>query len=445
MPGEIDWGALLEGKEPEPDGSEAISGLISVDSGDISISDTTGQSISRTPTPTRDRTGSASEAQSFLKLQSVNDLLGQVQSPSPELRTRSASSIKSYVTFSESEPEVFNIAEEINLLSIGDLLPEEQLEEGYETSNESKSQNYSSDKFTEAYSESDEEVDLAEASKIEEVQEEEEEEIYTQDDEISEDIKIKSDGWKNVKNKMLNKGNKIPVFMVGPKKKKFQRDLSFSKDKSEVSQLISSKTLNTSVKSEISSRISTNVSEKSPTKTYNYTSFTEDITTISDSSELETVTKSRTSITEVKFNPPCCDCKCKNQTADINMRPIPLFSGTTLDSKTLAELSAMNPDKIALLNMMKAQYSLTKGLIDITSNILNSEIENCKPTARHTTFEETKEYIRKNQPYKRSKSKHKSADKGNSKGISRKSKRSSHFTDDDVSGGTDTRKSKAKK
>ena len=445
MPGEIDWGALLEGKEPEPDGSEAISGLISVDSGDISISDTTGQSISRTPTPTRDRTGSASEAQSFLKLQSVNDLLGPALSPSPELRTRSASSIKSYVTFSESEPEIFNIAEEINLLSIGDLLPEEQLEEGYETSNDSKSGNYSSDKFTEAYSEFEEEVDSAEASKIEEVQEEEEEEINTQDDEISEDIKIKSDGWKNVKNKMLNKGNKIPVFMVGPKKKKFQRDLSFSKDKSEVSQLISSKTLNTSVKSEISSRISTNVSDKSPTKTYNYTSFTEDITTISDSSELETVTKSRTSVTEVKFNPPCCDCKCKNQTADINMRPIPLFSGTTLDSKTLAELSAMNPDKIALLNMMKAQYSLTRGLIDITSNILNSEIENCKPTARHTTFEETKEYIRKNQPYKRMKSKHKSAHKGRSKGMSRKSKSSSHLTDDEVSVGAKVKPSRAKK
>lgn len=438
MPGEIDWGALLEGKEPELDGSEAISGLISVDSGDISISDTTGQSISRTPTPTRDRAGSASGAQSFLKLQSVNDLLGPVQSPSPELRTRSASSIKSYVTFSESEPEVFNIAEEINLLSIGDLLPEE-LEEGYETSNESKSGVYSSDKFTEAYSESDNEGDSAAVSRTEKV--EEEEEIISQNDEISEDIKIKSDGWKNVKDKMLNKHNKIPVFMVGPKKKKFQRDLSFSKDKSEVSQLISSKTLNTSVKSEISSRVSTNVSDKSPTKTYNYTSFTEDITTISDSSELETVTKSRTSVTEVKFTPPCCYCKCKNQTADINMRPIPLFSGTTLDSKTLAELSAMNPDKIALLNMMKAQYNLTRGLIDITSNILNSEIENCKPTARHTTFEETKKYIRKHQPYRRRNGK--SSEKSR-KGVSRKAK-SSRLTDDDISTNAKVGKSRPKR
>ena len=399
MPGEIDWEALLEGKEPELNDSEGISGLISVDS-DISLSRSTptARTTSRSQTPsdsnTRDRSHGLVEVHSFMNLQSVNDLLGPVESPSPELHgTRSASSIKSNVTFSESEPEVFNIAEEINLLSIGDLLPEEQLEGSFD---ESKSQGYSSDKFTEAESELDNVT--AAASVIDEVQEEEEEEdLYTEeDDEISEEIRTKSDGWKSVKDKMLNKGKKIPVFMVGPKKKKLQRDLSFSRsmDKTELSQLISgSKTSKTSMKSEIS--------EKSPTKTFNYTSFTEDLTTISDSSELETVTKSRTSITELKFESPCCGCKCKNQTADINMRPIPLFSGVTLDSKTLEELSAMNPDKIALLNMMKAQYNLTKGLIDITSNILNSEIEQCKPTARHTTYEETKKYIRKYQPYRR--------------------------------------------
>ena len=401
MPGEIDWAALLEGEEPTPDDPYDISGLISIDS-DISISGSTATALTRTPTPTdtRDRSHSISErhSYSFMNLQSVNDLLGPVLSPSPELHaTKSASSIKSNVTFSEYEPEVFNLAEEINLLSIGDLLPEEQLE-GEETFNESKY--YSSDKFTEAYSESDE-GDVTAAPSV--IEEEQETEVYSEDDDISEEIKTKSDGWKSVKERMLNKGKKIPVFMVGPKKKKLQRDLSFSRsmDKTELSQLVSGKTSKTSIISEVNTRKSCDVSEKSPTKTYNYSSFTEDVTTISDSSELETVTKSRTSLTEIRFEPPCCGCKCKNQRADMNMRPIPLFSGMTLDSKTLEELSAMNPDKIALLNMMKAQYNLTRGLIDITSNILNSEIDNCKPTSRYTTYEETKEYIKKHQPYGR--------------------------------------------
>ena len=396
--GDIDWGALLEGKEPTAErilDLSGISGLHSVGS-DISISGSTTSRGTGRPYQ-HQKSNNFSDSGSLVNLQSVNDLLAQSPSPEP-YRSRSAASFKSNVTFSESEPEVFNIAEEINLLSIADLMPSEQesSEEASDTELASERE-YTTQRYTDPDNYTEPITEEHEYSEIE--------------DEISEDIKTKSEGWKAVKDRMINKGRKIPVFMVGPKKKAISRDLSFNKslERSELSQLLSTrKSSKSTIKTEASSRKSSIISEKStfvPT-TYNYSrsSYTEDITTVSDSSEMETVTKSstKTSITNIKFAEPCCKCKCKCQAADLNIKPVGL-RGTVLDPKTLSELAEMNPDKIALLNIMKAQYHLTKGLLDITSGIINSEIDSCQPTARYTSIEETRRYIKKNQPYKKSK------------------------------------------
>ena len=431
--GEIDWEALLEGKEPEPKDTEDISGLLSVNSDEISI---TASSTQSTKELSKSKSLDLSGSGHFFNLQSVNDLICQgqsvndlvsheqsvndlvsheqslndlnsfAQSPSPEVHaSRSALSVRSNVTFSEDVPEVFNLAEEMNLMSIGDLIPEEALELDYTTDVNDTSRNTSPDKLTEIdsyteidtftgnrkhYSEDTKSIlSVLSGTNVDDV----DEDIVTED--ISEEIKEKEDGWSKVKDKLTNKNSdkKIPVFMVGPKNKRLSKDLSFSKSQ-EMSREKSSRKNN-----EERNRKSSQLSERTEPKSFNYTSFTEDITTVSDTSTAETVTQSKTSVTKVKFDPPCCKCRCVNQVADVNMKPIPLFSGVTLDSKTLDELSAMNPDKVALLNMMKAQFSLTKSLIDITSSILKSEVDDCKPTYRHTNLKETKQFIKKNQPH----------------------------------------------
>lgn len=449
--GDIDWEALLEGKEPEPhvsDGFEDLSGLLSVNS-EISITAST-QSNKES---SRAKSVDLSESGSFGNLQSVNDLISYEQSPSPEVpATRSAVSVKSNVTFSETSPEIYNINEDINLLSIGDLVPDEDFEMDTQSDagvnfslsdrrpdkftkfdtnlisvDESPEKITEVDSYTELYSRIDNKKAFSEdersASAVVTDSKFDDEDIVTE--EISEEIDERDAHWRNVKSK-VTRNSEIPVFMVGSKKKKPSKDLSSSKYK-EKNKGIPRKKKSESRKPSISSTRDEHnsfkyTSERNEGKSFNYTSFTEDVTTVSETSAAETLTQSKTSVTNVKFEAPCCKCKCNNQIADVNIKPIPLFSGMTLDSKTLDELSAMNPDKIALLNMMKAQFNLTKGLIEITSNILKSEIDDCQPTYRHTNLEDTKKLIKKNQPY--GDHKHRERISGNGRRKSRHSEKS---------------------
>ena len=395
---EIDWAALLDGKTPPPRDliSEQLSGLHT----DLDVSLTTTSNTRRNVTVSTEDSveedDSVASAGSFLNLHDINDLLPE----SPDLpASKSASSLKSNVTFSESEPEVYNIVEELNLLSIGELSVAE------EVTSEASAGGYSGDVFTSVYSETakSKQTESAITESGGDITEE-----GSQSEEIAEDIiKTRSDPWKVAKNRLLNKGTEIPVFMVGPKKKQLHRDLSFSKSNEETASPVKSSRISVPSSSRARAGKSgasyTSVISDGPSYNSYTTVSSEDVTTISESSELQTVTKSHRSVTEVKLETPCCKCRCQNVEADLNMKPLPLFSGVTLDAGTLEQMSLLNPDKIALLNMMKAQYNLTKGLIEITSGILDSEIGKCRPKFRHTSLEETKRYIKKHQPYKSSK------------------------------------------
>ena len=391
---EINWEALLNDEEISVSLSEAppmvspsrLSGLLTLN---LEIDTTLSDSSENKALPfphkyERDQIEEEEEndttSDSISNLKSLHDLdelfADEQNTKAPE------ENFETYEERSQSE-NTFNISEELNVKSVGELLSErihhETSEAVPETENnfsnaksshkipkiDSEPYNYSEDTFDEDY----------------------EDDFNSDTEEVTESIKAKSVGWKVVKEKVLNRDS-IPVFLVN--RKKFSRDLSIRSVDSK-SYTATAKSPTEVDKSYATDRTITPTSSKSSGH-YKMSSKAVNKSDFSDSTSVENV---------VLKEPECPRCSCKYPIADLNTKPISVLRGVPLDPQTLVNLSEMSPDKITILNLLKAQYNLTRGILDITNSIISSNLESCTPNHKYTTWKDTKRYIKKHKKTKK--------------------------------------------